>query len=159
MHPQSPVRRLWVLVLTCALLSGGCAALRKPEKPKLSIVDVRLQDITLFEQRYRMTLRIQNPNNFALPIDRVYYEVLFEDTPFAEGNSVSPFTVPALGDTRFDVVVSTSLMRTAQHVSNLLRAGGSEVAYEMRGFAVIDLPLGGRVPFSERGSIALPAAR
>ncbi len=149
----------WLMLLCFATLFSGCAVLRQPEPPNLSIVDVRLQDMTLFEQRYRMTLRISNPNDFELPVERVHYEIFLEGDLFAEGNSVGSFVVPALGENRFDVIVSSSLLRTARHAANLMQGGRDQLDYEMKGFAVVDLPFAGRVPFSDSGSLQMPTPR
>lgn len=122
----------------------------------MALVDVRLHDLTLFEQRYRLTLRLNNPNNRDLPVQQIYYEVFFEGERFAEGASVAPFTLPALGESRVDVIVSTSLLRSARHAASLLQSGRESLAYEMRGYAIVDLPLAGRVPFSDSGKLELP---
>ncbi len=156
---ENPVRRLapFLLLIQLLVISSGCAVFRQTEPPDVSLVNLQLEDLTLFEQRYRVTLRIQNPNAFALPIDRVHYEIHLEGDLLAQGNSVSPFTVPAHGDARFDVVVTSSLMRTARHAARLLEQGRTQLRYEMKGYADIDRSFAGRVHFEDSGEIPLAA--
>ena len=151
--------RNWIVaaLLLALLAAGGCAAFRRAEPPDVALVNLQLQDLTLFEQRYRVTLRIRNPNRFDLPVERVHYEIHLEGDLLAAGDSVEPFTVPAYGDTRFDVIVSSSLMRTARHAARLLEQGRRQLRYEMKGYADIDLRLAGRVHFNDAGEIPLAA--
>ena len=55
--------------LAMVLLLGGCTSLgAKLEAPRLSLVGIQLQEASFFEQRLRVRLRVQNPNDLVLPV-------------------------------------------------------------------------------------------
>ena len=86
-------------VLTSTLmLSGGCASVgTSVDTPYITLAGVWLVDVNLLEQRYRMRLRIQNPNPFSLNIDGLDYRVEINDKEFARGVSNQAFSVPRYG--------------------------------------------------------------
>ena len=54
-------------VLMLGLLS--CSALTsKPESPRVTLVGLKLISVELLEQRYRVSLRVKNPNAIVLPV-------------------------------------------------------------------------------------------
>ena len=68
------------LVLACA----GCSALLpKLETPRLSLVSLKMQDMNFFEQRLLVRLRVQNPNDIALPVKGI--NVNFELSAVGQG--------------------------------------------------------------------------
>jgi len=71
---------LSILVLVGLISLAGCAGLfQHLEAPHVSLADVRLRDSTLFEQRYVLFLRIQNPNTFAIPVQGLQYNLWIFD--------------------------------------------------------------------------------
>lgn len=157
MNQFSKLGHRWLLLLGLfALLAAGCSGIPpRLEKPALTVTDIRFLDAGLFEQRYRMTLRVKNPNAVGLPVTGVRYELLFQDQPFADGLSNQHFVVPAYGEATFDVDLTTNILKTARHIAGLIRGQQGELGYEMRGHVVVDMPFVGRVPFSEQGTIRL----
>ncbi len=152
----APVFRPLLLVALLAALLAGCSGVPpRLEKPALTVTNIRFLDAGLFEQRYRMTLRVKNPNAVGLPVTGVRYELLFQGEPFADGLSNQQFVVPAYGDATFDVDLTTNILKTARHIAGLIRDKQGELGYEMRGHVVVDMPFVGRVPFSEQGTIRL----
>ncbi|MCA1804270.1 MAG: hypothetical protein LC646_02710, partial [Xanthomonadaceae bacterium] len=78
-----------LMSLSCLLFAlslTACAWLpQKPQAPRVSLVNVQLSSMELLEQRYGLTLRIQNPNDFALNIQGLDFEVELNRMPFASG--------------------------------------------------------------------------
>lgn len=73
------------------------------EPPAVHIANIKLLDATLFEQQYVLSLRVQNPNDFDLPIERLSYEIELNDKPFAKGASNRAATVPRYGSALVEV--------------------------------------------------------
>jgi LEA14-like dessication related protein len=146
---------LTLLVLICA----GCAT-PKIETPRLSIVSVGMASGDIFSQQFRVRLRVQNPNDRALPVEAIDYELFLQGDSFAEGVTEAPFVVPALGETEFDMLVRTNFVSSIGRLLSRLEATGSrQVQYEFSGKVMLDLPFVRGVPFSDTGVVDLGVVR
>ncbi len=150
-------RKVTGMLLTAFLLiSAGCTALHsKLEKPRLNITNIEVKDATLFEQRYALGLRIKNPNPVDLPITGIHYSLHLAGNEFADGVSAEPFTVPAYGETEFEVTMNTSLFGTFKQVIRMLRDKGRTMDYRIAGKLQVDLPLVKTLTFKEEGKVDL----
>ena len=136
-----------------ALLGAGCALVPKMEPPHLEVVDVQLLRGDLLQQELRLGMRVQNPNNRALAVRSVQYEVRVAGEPFAHGESVRDFVVPALGESRFDLTVTAN---AAAAVLRLLAGGRRDsLDYEITGSAKLANGLVRSIPFEHRGELRL----
>lgn len=144
---------LFVLGLTCA----GCSALLpRLETPSLSIVDVELLKSDLWEQRMKVRLRVQNPNDRALPIKGLSYALEVAGEDFARGVSGASFLVPALGETEFDMNVTANMAST---LIKLLGRGsdslGDQLDYRLKGKISLSEGWLRSIPFEEHGKFKL----
>lgn len=74
-----------------ALMLSACATMQERfEAPKVTITSLSLDRVTLLEQRYRMGLRIQNPNDMALSIAGMAYRFNVNGRELASGVSDQP---------------------------------------------------------------------
>jgi LEA14-like dessication related protein len=143
-------------VICVALLAlAGCSALvPKLQAPRLTIVNVEILKSDLLQQQLRVRMRVQNPNDRALPIRSITYSIEVAGEEFAHGDSDRNFIVPALGETEFDVNV------TANAMSLLLRmAGGGarsrELDYRLVGKVSLSSGLLRTIPFEQKGVVPL----
>ena len=137
-----------------ALLLSCCALVPKLEAPQLSIADVQVLGGDLWEQRLMVRMHVHNPNDRALPIKALEYSVEVDGQQFASGASVASFTVPALGDTDFDMNVTTNLATT--FVKLLGRsADGGDVGYRLIGKVSLSEGILRTVPFDQKGTFRL----
>ena len=153
-------RRALALSLATAFLwfSSGCSTLMAAvEPPQLSLSKVQMLSSTLLEQRYRLTLRVNNPNAVTLPISGMSYAVKFAGVDFASGVTPNAFRIPARGEHLVDIDVSTNLLRSAQQLMTILRNDPDSLDYELTGSVDVDLPLVGAIPFSKTGVVSLRA--
>lgn len=141
------------LLLTGILLIQGCATM-KVEPPSVNVADIRLQDATLLEQRYRLQLRIQNPNPTELLIDGLSYEVEINGKPFAKGLSNRAVTVPRYGSELIEVEGTSTLFDVLRQLVELPKGQAKTVQYHLKG--KLGLHSGSRVPFDYQGEIELP---
>jgi len=139
-----------------ALLSfaGGCASTLKLEAPKLSVVSMKVQSADLFSQRLQVRMRVQNPNDRELPIKGITYRIEVNDAELGQGQTDTPFVVPAMGEAEFDMQFTANL---ATALSKFLgRKGSSEtIDYRLRGDVALSSGFLRRIPFDERGSVKL----
>ena len=150
------LRWVGVAIVALAIACAGCAMLPKLETPRLSLVGIKFQDMTFFEQRLLVRLRVQNPNDMVLPIKGidVNFELAGED--FAEGISARAFEVPAFGEAEFDMSVTANAATALLRI--LDRNRGKQVDsldYRIRGTLKTGIRFLGSVPFDEKGKVAL----
>jgi LEA14-like dessication related protein len=148
----------WAAVAAAVALAGaGCTAMApKLETPKLSLVNLRLQEATLFEQRLQVRLLVQNPNDIALPVRGITFDIELAGEEFAQGVSARAFEVPALGEAEFDVLITANVATTVLRILDQGRGKRVEsLDYRIRGKLSTSLGLLRSVPFDEKGTISL----
>jgi LEA14-like dessication related protein len=98
-------------------------------------------------------MRVENPNDRALPVKRLTYTLEVAGEPFAQGAADESFTVPALGQTEFDMSVTADM---AGAVMRLLSRGvGSQIDYRIVGKVEFAHGFVRSVPFEQRGTFSL----
>ncbi|KAF0811822.1 hypothetical protein IGB42_03632 [Andreprevotia sp. IGB-42] len=142
----------YLLLMACLWLAACAGIPEHFEKPRLSIADVRLKQAGLLEQRFVLTLRVQNPNKVDIPIDGLDTTLAIAGKPLAQGVSHERVTLPALGEALVPVEVTANL-------SGLLkawRAVQGEGKYTLAGRLFVPMRADG-VPFAYEGD--LPALK
>lgn len=135
-----------------AVLLAGCST-AEPEPPHVHVADLRLLDSTLFEQRFEINFRIGNPNDFALPLDGLTFDLEVNGESFARGFSNQRVTIPRLGEGNVSVAASTTLVELLRQIR--LLAGRTDVTYRLRGHAYLDSLDRRTVPYESAGSFRL----
>ena len=144
-----------VVIAALALPLIGCAgALGDPEPPEVSIAGLGIGQPGLFEQELRVDLRLQNPNDFAIPVDSLHFALEVNEVPFARGQTSGDFELPALGET---VVPVTVLVSTTDLMDRVMRLGAEQrLDYQLTGTAELGNLFGMSLPFERSGRLALP---
>ena len=94
------------LPLILSLLITGCAGLeQRKEPPRVNLVNLRILDVQLFEQRYGLTLRIINPDRRELSIEGFSFEVELNGQEFAYGVSGEQVVIPGFSEETLEVEV------------------------------------------------------
>jgi LEA14-like dessication related protein len=156
---QHGAARRWTgaALIAVAIALAGCASLLpKLETPRLSLVGIKFQDMTFFEQRLLVRLRVQNPNDLELPVKGIDVNFQLAGEDFAEGVSARAFNVPAFGEAEFDMIVTANAATALLRIID--RNHGKQVDsldYRIRGKLKTGIGLLGSVPFDEKGTIAL----
>jgi LEA14-like dessication related protein len=153
MPAMTRIRGLVPALLAAGLL-GACALAPKFEAPQLSVTDVQVLSADLLQQKLRVRMHVQNPNDRPLPIKGIVYTIEVEGQQFASGESVASFVVPALGESDFDMNVTANLAST---LMKLLARGGSagSVAYHLSGKVSLSEGFLRSIPFDQKGSFKL----
>lgn len=152
-----PIARLYAVLIVLAI--SGCAGFGEIDTPpRVNLVDMRPADMTLFEQRYLVTLRVQNPNDAPLEVTGMDYAIDINDQKFADGVSDERFTVPPYGESLVEVALTSSLLRLIDQFRKLDQRGGLVLDYRISGrMSVTGLPT--RYPFSHEDSLELAPSR
>lgn len=143
------------MTLLGALLTGCASMGGLAQAPRVSLVSIEPVDVRLFEQTFRVTLRVQNPNARDITIRGLDYEIVVNDKVFAQGVSGKPVTIPAYGENTADVEVVSTLQRVMEQLQALTRRAEPSIDYSITGHANIDgIPI--PVPFEYEDTLSLP---
>ena len=154
----SMTRRLLLALLPLLLLSclAGCAWVPgRGEPPSLHIADIKLLNATLFEQQYLLSLRVQNPNDFDLPIEGLSYEIELNDKPFATGASSRAVNVPRYGSALIEVEGISTITDLLRQYKQLAKGELTGLRYRLKGKLTLQGSLA-KIPFDYKGEIGLP---
>ncbi len=145
---------LWAASL--ALLLGGCATSRF-ETPDLKVVSVEMLKGDLFEQRFKVHLRVQNPNDRALPVKGITAKLDLNGEEFAQGVAGEAFTVPAYGEAEFDMLLSANMATAILKLVSGVRDGKAPESFDYRVYGKLSLAAGilRTIPFEEKGALKL----
>ncbi len=136
-------------LVACAGIGPG----QHVEPPQVRLADLEFAEVGLFEQRFRITLRIRNPNDFDLPIDGLRFALDVNDRPFVTGLSDRSVTVPRLGEQTVEVDASTTLLDVVDQFMGL--TGRDVLSYRMIGTAFLRGVARREVPFEQSGSFRM----
>lgn len=146
---------LALLVASAAVLAGCAAVVPRLETPKLSVVAVELLDAQFAQQRFRVTMRVQNPNDRELPIRGLSYKMQLAGEEFGTGQSDKAFTVPPLGEAQFDMTVTTNLATALLRILPKLEKSPESLDYRLQGKVETDWTFLRSIPFNETGKLSM----
>jgi LEA14-like dessication related protein len=142
--------------MTLALLMSGCSLFApKLEKPKLSVVNVELQKSDLWEQRLKVRMRVENPNDRAIPVKGLTVALAVQDQEIAHGVSGASFVVPALGEAEFDMNMTANMAGALLKLLGTSNQLGDALDYRITGKLSLSSGLFRSIPFEDRGSLRL----
>jgi LEA14-like dessication related protein len=101
------------------LLCAGCAAL-DVQTPRVALVGVDLEQVGLLESTLLVTLRVDNPNSFRLPIERGIYTFFLEGERVGTGATRLPLDVPARSSSRQQVAIELDHAQLLPRLRSLL---------------------------------------
>jgi len=144
-------------VLMVGLLS--CSALTsKPESPRVTLVGLKLISVELLEQRYQVSLRVKNPNSFALPVRGIDFRLDINDQAFADGVSNQSIDVPAYGENVIELEVSSNLFQVFHQFQSLQESQSPGFEYRISGSMATGV-YGQKLPFDFSGELLLSESK
>ena len=143
------------LVLLTITLSGcaGNGLVPDIDPPRVSLANLELLEGGTLEQRFRITLRVRNPNQIPLPITGFSFDMNVNGRSFADGVNNDSTLIPGLGERTVVVDASTSVLQVAQIIMGL--PGRDTLSYGLDGQVFLQRGIGFSVPFSESGELSL----
>jgi LEA14-like dessication related protein len=145
-------------VLLSVAVIGLTACVTVPpdmERPKISIANIVPKDIAVFEQRFDVQLRIQNPNDQELGINGLRCDIEFNDKEFGSGMSGQQVTIPRFGSEVVNVEVITGLSSFIRQFQELNKSGVGKLRYRLKGTMFVVAPKSFKLPFDEQGDVDL----
>ena len=153
-HHARALAALFVLFLA-SLMLAGCASLAYREPVRINVVGLEPIPGEGMEMRFKVKLRVQNPNETAIDFDGLALDLDLNGRPFATGVSDGAGSVPRFGETLIEIPVSVSAIAVVRQALGVIEGDGkAEVPYALRGRLAGGL-LGG-MRFSDSGTLKLP---
>ncbi|WP_161949173.1 LEA type 2 family protein [Desulfomicrobium norvegicum] len=148
------MRRLALfLVVSFFIAISGCAHFgQKVESPTVRLVNVVPASSTLFEQRVALTLRIVNPNPFALTWTGVRVNARFNDMNLLPAVSSENGRVEALSEAVFKVEASASTLDLLRQIMTF-QNGPGKLTYALDGVLYQGGLSSGGIPFLAEGAL------
>lgn len=138
--------------LAFAVFLGACATIRPLEAPHVTLSDLRIVDVTLFEQTYGLTLRVQNPNPVALPVTGMSFRLDINDAELGRGVSDRAVTVPAYGEAVLEIRLVSNLARIIDQIRGFESGQAQGLRYRLAGGIHVANRIG-TLPFDYQGEI------
>ncbi|MBM9615957.1 LEA type 2 family protein [Desulfobulbus rhabdoformis] len=159
---QSKCLSFFVLILAIFCLTGCSGLYGLKEDPKISLADIRIQEVKALEGIFLIKLRILNPNDVAIDLRGVNCDLEINKRHFASGVGDSSQTVPAYGTAIIPVEVYASVLDLISSVSDLMHSAGKlpskdhPLPYTLRGFVRVGLHgFSKEIPFTSTGELSL----
>ncbi len=120
-------------LLACVvLLASSCALFdRAYEKPAVHLVKIEALSSRGLEQRFRVDLKIINPNSAGLRISGMSYTLKLNGEKVVKGVTGQVSAIPAHSETTVQVEAATNILAGLRLISSLLDQPGRVLHYEL----------------------------
>jgi len=157
-HGKNP-RRMLLVFLASTLLTTGCSLLQDDIRPPtVNLVSIMPAAGSITDLTLRCRLRLDNPNDVALPIKGGELQLTLAERAAARGRLVDNVTIPAHGSTEVDTVVAINVMSAVSIITGLINRPDAMLRYEVEGYIDVGISRLGRVRFDESGEFSLSGA-
>ncbi len=122
-------RRGWVSGmggLALVLVAGtgaGCVSIGAWSKPTVSVADLRIDDLTLFETSGAVTIRISNENREPLLVEGAAYNLWINGVRVGQALANRPLEVPGLGTATQEVELRLNHLALATRLPGIIDRG------------------------------------
>jgi len=121
------------LFIVSTLILAGCASLQGTEPPRVGLANLQLVEASGLEQRYRVQIRVSNPNPEPLRIEGVAYDLFLNGSKFLSGLGAVDTVIPAYGDAVLDTTATSTLFGIARQIQALSSREGGGLSYRLEG--------------------------
>jgi len=150
---RSQLARLAVVLALFAV--AGCASIASLQAPEVQVTSLQMLDPEpgSLEQRFAIGLRLINPNNRAIAVEGLDFELDLNNLRLARGVTSSAFDLPRLGEAETVVVVTTSLFDVLRQAMDLAGRRDATMDYRLRGRLHLGSGFVRTLPFDHQGKL------
>jgi LEA14-like dessication related protein len=121
-----------VVLTVTAVTAVACSSVDSLEPLEVTLTNISVPEITVFETTLVAKLRITNPNPEGFTIDGASFKLYLEDKKVGTGTTSETFTVDRLDSTVVDAVFHLNNASALLRLRDILE-GDDEVTYGVRG--------------------------
>ncbi len=147
------------LIISLLLLTSCSSIPTKVERPTITLAGIEPLDMSLFEQTYLLKLRVQNPNDFDLPLEAMNYIVELNGSRFGQGLSRQRVTIPAYDSAIVETEVISNLFSLFKKFQDFTKQGNKGMKYRLVGDVKLGRWGGKKIPFDYDGELNLDLNR
>jgi LEA14-like dessication related protein len=118
-------------LLMLFMAASACAWFQPFEEPRVRLNAMELQPGGGLQQVIHLTLRVDNPNDYALRLAGLNYRFFLEDQELISGELTERLAVPARGSADVVVPVELNLLSGYNLINQLLRSPRDEFRYRV----------------------------
>ena len=138
--------RLVVCAITVLILvlSLGCKTVERRknlEHCDFDLETVEIKDVTLTDVKMIAKVKIYNPNDDKVILDRMDYKIFSDKTLLAEGNHREKVEIASGASRTVSLSINSKLKNLGTGILNAI-TGGGETLYTLKGTAHIDSVIG-----------------
>ena len=143
-------------ILLAVLMISGCAGVGKQlDPPRISLANIRVQEVTGLETAFEIQMRVFNANDIDLNVKGISAELEINGQPFATGVSNTPVKIPSYGTELVSITVYSSVIKMFKSVYGL--KDSEELKYRLKGKVRVSgnnmMPTS--LPFESEGEVTL----
>lgn len=135
-------------LVIAALFFSGCTLLQKPEPPKVTLKQVRVEEINLKGARLIFDLEAFNPNTRVLAVDSVNYNLELNAKPVTDGSLQNRIELKAKETSQVSIPIQVEFAKVFDSILSALQKPKAD--YRIFGHAKVS---GFTVPFEEKGTL------
>jgi LEA14-like dessication related protein len=146
---------LRALLLATLIAMAACATFGpKLDTPTISVMALQMTSGDMFSQRFRVRLKVQNPNDLEVPVESIEYTMFLMGDRFGEGTTDQSFVLPARGEAEFDMMLTTDFVSALGRLVSRMGGGKLEnVEYEVTGKLHLQKGMLRTIPFDHKGLV------
>jgi LEA14-like dessication related protein len=119
-----------------SIITGADFSFTRIREPRFSIVSIAIMQAELINTRFRVKVRIENPNPFPLAFSSFSYELYGHGRFWADGSEMDIYTIPANGETEEDIFLLMNFINMRRNLLDQVIAMRN-VRYRFTGTAEI----------------------
>lgn len=151
--------RQYLSLLSCfslaLLMFSGCAGLGKRlEPPRITLANIKVQKVKVFESVFEIEIRLFNTNEVAFEIKGIDCELELNGRRFATGVSNAQIKIPPYETALIPVTVYSSVLDVVMGLPGLSKT--EELEYKITGSLRLDQgTMSSVIPFKSSGKLPL----
>lgn len=151
-------RILWAaLILSVAVFVSGCASLRGFERPEVTLVDLGIENVSVFETEGRVTLRVINAADDSLTVTGTAIKLSIDGRKIGRAVSPERIQVDGLSSATIEAPLYISNLAVGRRIYDLLTKEHRELDYEINGKLTLGGGFGGRrIRVKHQGLFEMP---
>lgn len=144
-------RCLLMAVMGLFIGASGCSTLvGQPDAIRVTVSRIVVEQATLLEQAYNVTLRVQNRTEFPLGVRGGSFDLVINGRDFGSGVSNVRVDIPAFEDAQIELRMVSTLFGMLRLIQGLQDRTGGSLSYEISGRIAIEGSMTG-LSFREQG--------